>query len=302
MSNAIQYPLAAPTLTGNDITVDLMLKEPTRITRYLSDLTLKGYFADRIFANGGGTSGGAVVFDQLTKNDLFVKGDRDVQQVAPGAEFPIVDFERQKPRTAQVEKFGGKFFVTDEARDRNDNNQIQVGTQRLANTIQRKIHARALGVLNAEMALLGASAQTYVGKNWGAVVTSGASQTSAQGWPAADLAAVQLIADEAELGVQFSLWIVNPVQKSAFQTVYGNQWKDVLSNWGVDMIASNQVEAGTAWVVAERQVGEQRLEKPLSTETWREQETERTWVQSSVRPVFVVTNPFSVVKVTGLQG
>ena len=165
MSNAIQYPLAAPTPSGNDITVDLMLKEPTRITRYLSDLTLKGYFANRIFAAGGSVSGGAVVYDQLTKNDLFVKDDRDVQLVAPGAEFPIVDFDRQEPRVAQVEKFGGKFFVTDEARDRNDSNQIKVGTKRLANTIQRKIHARALAVLNAEMTALGASAQTLTGHN-----------------------------------------------------------------------------------------------------------------------------------------
>lgn len=302
MSNGTQYPLAAPAVSGNDISVDLMLKEPTRVTRYLSDLMLKNYFADRIFANAGGTSGGAVVFDQLTKNDLFTAEGRDVQLVAPGAEFPIVDFERQEPRVAQVEKLGGKFFVTDEAVDRNDGNAIQIGTQRVSNTIQRKIHARALQVLAAEVTALGADAQTLVGHDWGAVVTSGAGQSSAQEWPAADLGAAQLIAEKAELGVEFSLWVVNPQEKSAFQMVYGSQWRDVLANWGVDMVSTNLVPAGTAWVVAEGQVGEQRLEKPLSTETWREQATERTWVQSSVRPVFYVTNPFSVVRVTGLAG
>jgi hypothetical protein len=48
------------------------------------------------------------------------------------------------------------------------------------------------------------------------------------------------------------------------------------------------------------QVGEMRVEKALSTETWREPETQRTWSQSDVRPVFVITNPYGIAKVTGL--
>jgi hypothetical protein len=43
-----------------------------------------------------------------------------------------------------------------------------------------------------------------------------------------------------------------------------------------------------------------RVEKPLGTETWREQETERNWIQSSVRPIVYVTNPFAVRKITGI--
>jgi hypothetical protein len=36
-----EYPLSAPTVSGNNITVDLMLNQPTRITRYLSDLAAR---------------------------------------------------------------------------------------------------------------------------------------------------------------------------------------------------------------------------------------------------------------------
>lgn len=118
-----QYPFGAPTVSGNNITVDLMLKEPTRINQYLSDLVLKKFFADRIFNNGGGVSGGALVYTQLTKNDLFAT--TGVQKVAPGAEFPTVSFDRPEPKVAVVEKWGGKFDVTDEARDRNDLSLIQ---------------------------------------------------------------------------------------------------------------------------------------------------------------------------------
>jgi hypothetical protein len=69
---------------------------------------------------------------------------------------------------------------------------------------------------------------------------------------------------------------------------------------GIDLYSSNRVPAGTAYVVASGQVGEMRVEKPLGTETWREPEEEKTWVQSSVRPVMYVTNPFSVLEVTGI--
>jgi hypothetical protein len=55
-------------------------------------------------------------------------------------------------------------------------------------------------------------------------------------------------------------------------------------------------------VVASKQVGEMKVEKPLGTESWREEKTERTWIQASVRPVVYVTNPYAVVKVSGLAG
>jgi hypothetical protein len=295
-----EYPLAAPTLSGTVISVDMMLQEPTRVTRYISDLMLKNYFANRIFTNAGGVSGGAVLYDQLTTNDLFPT--RDVQNVEPGAEFPIVTFDRQQPLLAQVEKFGGKFFITDEARDRNNPQMLQQGSVKLANAIYRGIHQRALAVLDAQITALGGSAQTLVGHNWSTVVTAGTSATSASGYPAADFAAVQLLADTKELGVHFSLWIVNPAQLAAIKVLYGATWADVLNSWNVSMIASNLVTAGTAYVVAEGQVGEQRLEKPLGSESWREQSTQRSWVQTDVRPVFYVTNPYSVAKVTGLAG
>lgn len=295
-----EYPLAAPTLSGTVVSVDLMLAEPTRVTRYISDLMLKNYFANRIFTNAGGVSGGAVLYDQLTTNDLFPT--RDVQNVEAGAEFPIVTFDRLQPLLAQVEKFGGKFFVTDEAKDRNNPQLLQQGSQKLANAIYRGIHQRALAVLDAQITALGGSAQTLVGHNWSTVVTAGTSATSASGYPAADFAAVQLLADTKELGVEFNLWIVNPAQLAAIKVLYGAGYADVLNSWNIAMIASNLVTAGSAYVVAEGQVGEQRLEKPLSTETEREMKTQRTWVQTDVRPVFYVTNPYSVAKVTGLAG
>jgi hypothetical protein len=297
-SNSSAYPLGNPTVSGSTVTVETMLAQPTRITRYLSDLTLRNFISPLIFSNPGGISGGAVVYDQLTLNDLFPT--RDVAEVKPGAEFPIVTSDNPTPLVAAVTKDGGKFFVTDEAKDRNDGTTIQNEGRKLMNAIIRKLDTRAVAALDTSISAVGS--QTVTGVNWNTVVTGGSSQSNASAWPAADFAKVQLLADTQELGVEYNLWLLNPAQLAQLRLVYGQGYADVLGSYGVTVQASNRVTAGTAYVVAAGQVGEIRYEKPLSTETWREPETQRTWVQSDVRMAVYVTDPYSVVKVTGLAG
>jgi hypothetical protein len=296
----VTYPLGAPTLSNNRVTVDLALNQPTRITRRIADLTLQKFIVTRIFAQGGQVSGGAVVYDQATLNEMYLA--RDVQRVAPGDEFPIVGSQRTVPLVAPVEKWGGKFEVFDEARDRKNVAYFNNQTTQLANTIVRKLNQRAVAELESAISALG-GAGTFVGHNWGTVVTGGSSQTNNSGWPAADFAAAQLAADTDELGVTYDLWIVNPKQKANLVITYGDKLQAMLDSLGIrEVYASNRVANGTAYAVASGEVGEIRIEKPLSTETWREAGRESTWVQSSVRPVMYVTNPYSIKKVTGLDG
>lgn len=296
---SVSYPLGPPTVSGNSLTVDTALNQPTRITRRIADLTLVRFIVSQIFAVGGGVEGGAVVYDQATLNELYTT--RPVEQVAPGQEFPIVSSDRSVPKVAPVEKWGGKVFITDEARQRNDivhfNNQIT----RLANTLVKRINDRAIETLEAAITAMG-GALTFVGNDWSAVVTSGTAASSAELWPAADFAKAQMLAEVDELGVVYDLWLVNPQEKAQLAVVYGSALGEVLDAHGIALFASNRVPAGTAYVVERGAVGEIRVEKPLGTETWREEKTERTWVQSSVRPVMYVTNPYSIRKVTGLAG
>lgn len=295
----VQYPLGVPTISGTAVSVDVMLNEPTRITRYISDMSLQSFFMNRVFATPGGVTGGGLVYDQLTTNDLYT--NRDVQNVEPGAEFPIVDTQRTAPLFAPVEKFGGKFFITDEARDRNDQNAFRIQANKVTNTIVRKLNAKGVAALDAALTAIG-SPVTVTGNNWGSYQPQGSSASLPSASPAADFAKAQLAADTAELGVNYNLWIVNPAQLAALRTIYGTALAGLLSDNGIEMVASNRVAAGTAYVVEEGMVGELRYEKSLSTETWREQSTQRTWVQSDIRPVFAVTNPYSALKVTGLAG
>lgn len=296
--NPSAHPLGAPQITGTDITVDLMLRQPTRITRMIADLTLQRFIADRVFSSAGGVTGGAVVYDEATENELYL--DRDVERVAPGAEFPIVTSERRVPRIASVEKWGGKFYVTDEARDRNDAASFTNEVRKLANTIVRKVNTRAIEVLNDAVTR---HAQTTVGNNWATVITHGSTPDPKSKWPHADFAKAQLIADQQELGVTFDLWLLNPKQAHDLRIIYGDDLDDILRDSNISLFASNRVPAGEAFVVAENQPGELRVEQPLASETSREgapSMRQRTWTQSSVRPVMFVTNPFAVLHFTGL--
>lgn len=300
-ASPVYHPLAAPTISGDTISVDTMLQQPTRITAFLMDLTLQRFVLDRLFTSAGGVSGGAVVYDEATENELYL--DRDVQRVAPGGEFPIVTSQRRAPRVAEVEKWGGKFPFTDEAKDRNDAVLFRNETVKLGNTIVRKLNQRAIEILEVAIAGTG-GASTFVGQDWSAFVPAGAAPSAPAASPHADFAKAQLLADQREIGVNFDTLLVSPVNANELHLGYGANLDAVLEDNGIEeMYVSNRIATGTAYIVASGELGEMRVEQPLATETAREGApslAQRTWVQSSVRPVMFVRNPYAVMKVTGI--
>jgi hypothetical protein len=283
------HPLGPPVVSGNTITVDAMLRQPTRITRMIMDLTQERFIADRIFSGGGGVSGGAVVYDQATENELYL--NRDVEQIAPAAEFPMIISDQLSPKVAEVEKWGAKTFVTDEARDRNDTAGFTKLMRQLANTFVRKLNQRAIATLDA--ALAGGS-RNVTGNSWGSYDPE---TDPPQQSPAYDFGRANMQSENEEMGIEYNLWLINPAEALNLTAIYGT----ALNAPGMpSFYSSPRVTAGTAYVVAENQVGQSRIEKPLGSVTWREDKTERTWVQSSVRPLWFVDNLFAVLRFTGL--
>jgi hypothetical protein len=278
------------------VTVDVMLNQPTRVTRMIMDLSLQRFIADRVFASAGGVTGGAVIYDQAILNQLYLT--RDVQKVAPGEEFPLVTSERLTPKVAAVEKWGSKTYITDEARERNNAVALTNQLRQLTNTIIRKINARAISTL--EGALVSFPSQVYTGHDWNAYQPAGTSPSKLSESPLADLMTAQMLADKDELGVTYDTVLLNPLNVLRLRQIFSSTLIQELSDFNLTIFSSNRVAVGTGYIVASQQVGEMRVEKPLGTETWREQSTERNWIQSSVRPVMYVTNPFSVRKITGI--
>lgn len=294
---AVVNPLAPPTFTTTLLSIDIALQNPTRvITPMVLDLTRQRFFVDRVFASAGGVTGGAVIYDVVVYPDLYA--DRDVQRVEPGSEFPEVSFSRRAPAAAVVEKWGGKFRFTDEARDRNDQREFTKAMRQLANTIVRKINQRGVQTLEA---FITANSRSVAGVSWGSVNTTYASGSNWPLFPARDFAKADLVAEQEEMDMDYNLWILNPAEMFNLEGIYGDRLGALLDSYDISIFVTNRITAGTAYAVAEGQVGEMRVESPLSTETWRDPNgKQQTWVQSSVRPLMYANNAFAILKFTGL--
>ena len=57
IANPVAHPLGAPTVSGTEITIDTLSKQPTRVTKMVMDLTLQRFLLDRLFTSAGGVTG-----------------------------------------------------------------------------------------------------------------------------------------------------------------------------------------------------------------------------------------------------
>ena len=295
----IVNPLLAPTVTGTAITVDVLLNAPTRVTRIVNDLVMSNFFLDKVFSVGGDVQGGAVIYDQPEYLDVYT--DRDIEQVAPGAEFPILGGRRIAPLVAQVQKFGGKFPITYEARRRNNMAVMTNQMRRVSNTIVRKMNQRAIAELNAVVAATGRTASSI---SWSAALTISTLNATPATRPARTFAQAMLEAEMNEAGYRYDTVIVHPNEAETLRSVYGDTLDAMLSDQGInDMIVTPRAIAGTALILAGGGVGEMRLEEPLRTDIEQEgapEMREQWWVQSAVNPVVYVTDPYAVIQMTGI--
>jgi len=300
-ADPIQYPLAAPTVSGTTYTVDFLLNNPTRITRVVNDLTLSSFFLNDIFTMGGGVEGGAILYDQATTLDTYT--DRDVERIEPGREAPIVGGIRVAPLVAQVEKYGGKFVMTAEAIRRNDMGRMRNQMRRLANTITRKMNQRGLAELAANVTTF---SRTASGVSWADALALTMTTQAANNVPAFDFASVLTANEQLEMGYEYDTLIINPSDALNLRAIYGTNLSAVLRDFGItNLISTPRKTATSAYFLASGAVGEIRLEEPLRTVVAEETRSaptliEQTWVQSLVNPVMVVTDPYAILEVTGL--
>lgn len=291
-------PLGPPTVSGTTVTVDFLLNNPTRVTRTVADLVMSNFFLDKIFATGGEVSGGAVLYDQVLRYDVYT--DRDVEQVDAGSEFPIVTGVRRPPLVAQVGKYGGKFPVTDEAKRRNEISRFNNHMRRVANTIVRKMNQLGLAELASAVA---ANSRVGAGVSFSAAITTSLTTATPATRPTRNIAAAQLEAENNELGYTYDTVIMNPAEMENLRSIYPTDLDGVFAAFDIDTLLTTPRKAvNSIYVLASGQVGELRLEEPLRTITEREgapQMREQTWVQSAVNPVMYVTDPFAFIEMTG---
>lgn len=285
-----------PELSGRRLSVDVALKDPTRILReriakLADDQTLLPKFFHQL---GKPVEGGGMLYSVIQASDFY---SSDVEKRSPGGEYKVVEGVDPDPQLAVVEDWGGKFQITDEQIRRNDVSYLDQQTTQLANTIARKIDTRAYAELNAKVTSPNNS--VVIDGNWENLVFVGPadSLTPSGDRPSAHLSEAQLVADLQELGVRHDLVAVNPEQAHELRTAYGDGLDAMLKSAGVTLYSNPRITAGTVWALAAGQVGTVGFEAPLTVEVYDDRATRSKWVQAYAVPAFAVDKPYAAKKI-----
>lgn len=290
------YPPAPPTVTGTAISVDLWLQQPAYVQRSIEDLTNERFISDYIFAEGPPAPAGSVLYDQVTAAMLYA--EREIQEIEPGGEFPVLTFPGAVPLVASIKKWGGAFFVTDEQRSRNRFDVLARNLRMTSNTIIRKMNTVAIAALNAAPLLTQAASG-----DWSTAATDIVS----------DVQTAKSTVSAQDLGYEIDTVLINPAQaldirKDAdIRSVLPREnlsknplFSDDLNGLlGLNWVESNRVAAGTVYLLQSKVVGSRSDEQPLTSEVIPERRKQITWVQAWRKVVPYVTDPKAAIKITG---
>src|SRR5438045_7760066 len=109
------YPAAAPTLSGDTLSISRFLQSPQAITRRLRNFKDLRFVSDQLLTQRFRSSGGAVLYEQT---EPFVS-DRTVEAVSAGSKYPFANLPTGTAAIAAVSKWGQKVRRTDEEIERN---------------------------------------------------------------------------------------------------------------------------------------------------------------------------------------
>lgn len=297
------YPPLAPTVAGTLITVDAFLNNPAQVRKTMQDLTHQRFIADNIYSAGPGATGGAVIYDQILGNDLFVT--TDVQAITPGSEFPVLEELGPAPLVAKTTKWGGAIQVTYEERDRDRRDVVNRKLTKLRNTIVKKVDVVGLAVLKAAPILSSAASAV-----WSTVSTP----------IQKDVSTAQMLVDQQDMGYVITDAYVSPATMNsmvnndkvttAIQTFNNGGIQNPLGQGpteprlrgflGLDWHVTNRVLDTEAILVSGQMAGSISDEKPLYTRVVDLPHRETVLIMGARLTVPFVTDPKSVVRITGV--
>jgi hypothetical protein len=290
------YPPGSPTVSGTTLTVEMALAQPAYVQRAIEDLTLQRFIADFVFAAGPPAPSGSVLYDQVTAALLYA--ERDIQEIEPASEFPLLTFPGAAPLVANVKKWGGAFFVTDEQRDRNRFDVLARNLRMTTNTIIRKMDTVAVAALNAAPILTQAASG-----DWSTAATDIVS----------DVQTAKYAVANQDFGYEVDTVLLNPAQaldirKDAdIRSVLPREnvdrnplFSDDLNGLlGLNWIESNRVTAGTVYLLQRQVVGSRSDEQALTSEVIPDRRKQVTYIQAWRKVVPYVTDPKAAIRISG---
>ncbi|WP_369070024.1 phage major capsid protein [Kineococcus terrestris] len=153
----ITYPAPPPTVSGDNITINRFLANPTLIARRIADLALNRYIADTLLTGRYVVSGGAV----LVEGEETQFADRNPQEVSPGGEYPLTTLSTGPATLVRTAKWGEDAEITDESIARQGIDPVNRALTKLVNTNVRTVDSVALGVIASRVTATQAAAAPW---------------------------------------------------------------------------------------------------------------------------------------------
>jgi hypothetical protein len=152
------YPAAAPTLSGDTLTISRLLQNPAFIGRVLRTFRNLRFVSDQVLTQRFRSNGGAVLYDQ---SEPFLS-DRAVEAVSPGSEYPFASLPTGTAAIAAIVKWGQKHRLADEeiARSAYAGEAIARSTQKVVNSVIKQVDGVSMSAIQS------AAADTATAGSW----------------------------------------------------------------------------------------------------------------------------------------
>jgi len=155
----IEFPPAAPTLSGDILSISRFLNNPPLVLRALRTVTDQMFIADKILTGTIQTDSGSVIYEQ--NESIFA--DRAPQAVAPMSEYPVTSIGTGPANTANTVKWGNDAELSDESISRQKYPVVQRAFRKLANSHVQQIDSVALSAINSAVTQSTACIQPWSG-------------------------------------------------------------------------------------------------------------------------------------------
>lgn len=148
------YPPAAPTISGDTITISRFLNAPAAVMRRLRTLTEQRFIADVLLSGRYLTAGGSILYEQ--SESIYTQ--KAPEAVNAGAEYPRSSAAPGVAAMASVTKWGQDVPITDEHVGRYGRRAVDVALIKIANYLIRQVDAVALAAIAAAVTATAAAA------------------------------------------------------------------------------------------------------------------------------------------------
>lgn len=151
------YPPAAPTISGDTLTISRFLDSPTAVSRRLRTLAENRFIADVLLTGRYQVAGGSLLYEQA--ESMYTNKAPEV--VNPGAEYPRSPATPGPAAVASVSKWGQDVPVTDEHIGRYGRRAVDVALTKIINYIVRQVDSICLAAISSAVTQTAAAAATW---------------------------------------------------------------------------------------------------------------------------------------------